>query len=383
MRLDTLRDIACPADREGRPCRAGLVPDGSHPVLRPRAPAPCASAPRAPADGDEILEALLACTGCGTRYPVLLGVPVLVEPLGPYLRTHYYQMEEAQQAHGEFDARTRRFLTERMLDTMERPHGDLFKRPGITHVDRDPQYISAGIEFHYRPPPTEAYPPGSVAAHLTGIPDSPQGEAMAYLARSGRPAGGRALEVGCHVGGFVHDLARRSSFVYGVDLCFRTALVARQIAKGVPCPKGTYSAYEVSDVSVERPFRADTRRNADFLVASGARLPFGDGFFSTVACFHVSEVADDGLALLDDMARVLQPGGLQVLASIDGFRDFARMQGGNGAGPSPHGALKDRLQRTCRLLEEKDNIPWIRRNSRRSFMVHMSHCLWGEKRGAP
>lgn len=376
MNAGLLEEAVCPADRGGASCHGRLVLDDRHPVLRSRART----------DGEEILEALLSCTGCGNRYPILLGVPVLIAPIGPYLRTFYHQMEEAQRAHGEFHALTKRFLTERMLDALDRPRADLFRRPGIAFVGQDPQYISAGIEFHYRTRATGAeYPHGSVAAYLWEVPDSPQREALAYFDRSGRPADGRALEVGCHVGGFVHDLARRASIAYGVDLAYRAILVARQIAKGIPCPKGVYSAYQVSDVSVERPFQADPRENTEFLVASGARLPFPGGFFATVACFHVSEVADDGPALLDDIARVLRPGGLQVLASIDGLREPAHEGAarGEGAGLSPHDALRERLRRTCRVLEEKDDVPWIRRNSRRSFMVHMSHCLWGEKRSVP
>lgn len=50
--------------------------------------------------------------------------------------------------------------------------------------------------------------------------------------------------------------------------------------------------------------------NASFVTGDGARLPFGDSTFDLVMAASSIEEADDGVAVLGEIARVLRPGGV-------------------------------------------------------------------------
>lgn len=77
-------------------------------------------------------------------------------------------------------------------------------------------------------------------------------------------------------------------------------------------------AAEVVGVDIAEPVLAFARRETDgveFEVADLRSLPFGDGRFDLVACFEALEHVDDPDAVLDELARVLAPGGLLVISS--------------------------------------------------------------------
>jgi len=89
------------------------------------------------------------------------------------------------------------------------------------------------------------------------------------------------LDVGCADGAAIGYRYSGNGRCVGVD--FDPALVARARQAGIP--------------------------DADFLVASAEALPFASGLFDTVGCEHVAEHVADLGATLDELARVLKPGG--------------------------------------------------------------------------
>lgn len=99
----------------------------------------------------------------------------------------------------------------------------------------------------------------------------------------------RVLDVGCAAGLVSAELALQVGFVVGVDVdvaAIRYAVTAHAGARA-PC----------------------------FLAASGTHLPFGDGTFDAVVCNHVYEHVADPQLLMDEIHRVLRPGGACYLAA--------------------------------------------------------------------
>jgi len=96
----------------------------------------------------------------------------------------------------------------------------------------------------------------------------------------------RLLDVGCSAGLIANELAQHAAFVAGVDIDAESL-----------------------------GFAAGEGGRAQFVQASGDRLPFADRAFDAVVCNHVYEHVGDPHALLAEIHRVLRPGGLCYFAA--------------------------------------------------------------------
>jgi SAM-dependent methyltransferase len=121
--------------------------------------------------------------------------------------------------------------------------------------------------------------------------------AVAWLARPGRPAEPRVLDLGCGAGDSV-DLFRSLE----------------------PRVRWTGADVERSPEVAER-----TRTDADFVTFDGVHLPFGDGSFDLVYCKQVLEHVRRPEPLLAEVARVLARGGWLVgsTSHLEAFHSYS------------------------------------------------------------
>jgi ubiquinone/menaquinone biosynthesis C-methylase UbiE len=100
---------------------------------------------------------------------------------------------------------------------------------------------------------------------------------------------GRLLEIGYGCGIFFPELRRRCGELVGVDLHRRAPAVRRMLEQeGLEAGLG---------------------------VADALHLPFAANAFDGIVCLSVLEFVEDTPAALDEMLRVLRPGGLAVLGA--------------------------------------------------------------------
>jgi SAM-dependent methyltransferase len=102
----------------------------------------------------------------------------------------------------------------------------------------------------------------------------------------GAPRAGLALDIGCGPGVYTRPLLDRGWRVWGVDLSHRMLQVARA---------------ETSE------------NNVAFVVAQTTRLPFADGQADAVICIGVMAYVESERLTIDEIARVLRPGGCAVI----------------------------------------------------------------------
>ncbi len=135
-------------------------------------------------------------------------------------------------------------------------------------------------------PGDELFPERFVFGEMHGLIEA---EHLArYRWASARVATRRVLDAGCGVG-------------YGSELL--SAAGAAQV-----------TGVDISATAVEQSRKRGTE-NVSFHVADIAELPFADGSFDVVVCFETIEHVPDQDLVLDELRRVLAPGGLLAISS--------------------------------------------------------------------
>jgi SAM-dependent methyltransferase len=116
-------------------------------------------------------------------------------------------------------------------------------------------------------------------------------------------AGARVLELGCGAGTYVRLLAKRGHSVIGLD----------------------YSL-----PSLGRAVAADLARAGSYVAGDASRLPFRDGSFKAVTCIGVLQTLEGHEATLSEIARVLEPGGVAVVETLNPWNFLAATRRLNG-----------------------------------------------------
>lgn len=82
-------------------------------------------------------------------------------------------------------------------------------------------------------------------------------------------------------------------------------------------PDGRITGLDAADTMIDRA-RADTADpRADYVVGDAARMPFDDASFDAVTCLGALYLVEDAEAVLDELVRVVRPGGtVLVLTSV-------------------------------------------------------------------
>lgn len=128
-------------------------------------------------------------------------------------------------------------------------------------------------------------------------------EGMTILKSLSLGKGRRVLDVGCGTGIFTRLLAQKGINVTGVDESEKML----SIAKSKP---------ELADVG--------------FINANAEHLPFPDAHFDRVLCAFMIEFACNPLKVITEMIRVLKPGGIMVIATLNSAGIWAKGRVGEG-----------------------------------------------------
>jgi SAM-dependent methyltransferase len=126
---------------------------------------------------------------------------------------------------------------------------------------------------------------------LTGFGPGSAGEHRLALEMLRISPADQVLDVGCGPGNFSRDFARAA-------------------------PDGEVIGVDASRTMLEAAVRAGGPPNLSYVRADAARLPFPDAGFDAVCCFAALYLIEEPMRALDELVRVLAPGGrLALLAS--------------------------------------------------------------------
>ena len=107
-----------------------------------------------------------------------------------------------------------------------------------------------------------------------------------------------------HFGERVHDLDL-------LDVGASTGIIDNVLAGAIRNVVGI----DIDAMAIAYATREFGRGNLSFVVGDAMALPFGSGSFDLVACTHVYEHVSDAQKMLDEIFRVLKPGGACYFAA--------------------------------------------------------------------
>ena len=304
MKQEALRLLVCPRREGTRPCHGKLQVEQvmNHWDKDPR----------------ESLEAILRCECCKRTYPVVCGIPILMDELPQYLRRNYYFIVGCCRAQDSLSDRMQTALLNYVLLDLKSPKEELF--PVARTYTRESQlnFLTETGPYlcnHYDDLGSLVKPSDPLyeflKAYSTRNPHATLGE---FAARHGNGGQGLALDIGCNVGGFTASQAQRSRFVYGLDVSFENLLLASQILKGRPKRLDRYRLYQEGKRYHWRSLQAPRCPNVEFVVATGDNLPFKASSVDTVSSCNVVDIVARPIELVDEKVRVLKKGGLLLLS---------------------------------------------------------------------
>jgi SAM-dependent methyltransferase len=319
-----------------------------------------------------LIEGVLGCTNpaCLREYPILDGIPLLVSDIRSFVRNNLLALG----------------WREDLSECTESILGDCCG-PG-SGFDTIRQHLSYYAWDHYADrDPGEApgeLQPGATARLLQRglelLPATPTGP---------------ILDIGCSVGRTSFALAEHfQQTVFGIDLNHAMLrLAARVLHHG----QVRYPRRRVGLVYDRREFPVEfaSKERADFWACDALALPFADASFALVVCLNVLDSIASPLELLRSLARVLQPGGLALLACPYDWSPAATpveaWLGGHSQ-RGPHRGASEPLLRGLltpgghpeaiaglRIVAELDDLPWQVRLHDRAAMTYRVHLVAVQK----
>ena len=369
MKHEALRLLVCPREEGARHCHGRLQIEQAMSHWDE--------------DPQENLEAILRCDGCKRTYPVVCGIPILMDELPKYLRRNYSFMVGCCRALGSLSDKMQAALLNYVLLDLNNGKEELF--PNSRKYTRETRLgfltgIGPYLCNHYDDLGSVAKPSDPLYELLTAYSTrNPHAVLEGFAARYSNGGRGLALDIGCHVGGFTALQAQRSSFVYGLDVSFENLLLASQILKGRPKVMDRYRLYQEGKRYHWRRLKAPRCQNVEFVVATGENLPFKSAAVDTVSSCNVVDIVQEPMKLVDEKLRVLTSGGLLLLSDPYEFNGVTFMRLKTGSRKSPLEVIKQRIASQIRIVQEEDQVPWITQNYNRSYTIYYNHCLAGVK----
>jgi SAM-dependent methyltransferase/uncharacterized protein YbaR (Trm112 family) len=373
MDRSLLEKVICPTFIDGARCggRLSLREDEVAPSFRA-------------GDPGELLEGALGCGSCGMRYPVMLGVPILLDGVRNFLRYGIKLLSGFIEQHGGTSAAMRKFINNEILKALKRkdepvaPISTEYK--GMT-ADGMQKYIAVYLDSHFGDPAKSAG--NDVTRRLNEVlhkKKNPVHVLVDMAQRHLHVKKPRCLDLGCSVGGLTSRMAPLCGEIYGVDLSFEKIFYARGIVKHAPKKISAFPLYREGSYYDEMPLNVEKLVRGEFLVASGENLPFEDAFFDMISHANLVDIINDPLKLISEQERLLREGGLCLLSTPFLYNSATVVNFFAVHGRQPVEALKALLAPAFDFLEEADDLPWLMRHASRKYELLFDYCLAARKR---
>lgn len=205
------------------------------------------------------------------------------------------------------------------------------------------------------------------------------------VAKHAKKGSGKALDIGCAVGGATFELARTFNSVVGVDFSQAFVDTAKKLQDGerLPCTamdEGILNSWFVASA----PADVDGRR-IKFQQGDACNLPTGDfGPFDAVLASNLLCRLPKPQQFLESLPRIVAPGGVVALISpyswLEEYTPMSEWMGGtirdgNDIASAP--AVKAKMASLGFTLVDESDMPFLIREHARKFQYGCSHAtVW-------
>jgi uncharacterized protein YbaR (Trm112 family)/SAM-dependent methyltransferase len=352
--------LACPACRR---VEAGVFHD-----------APLVLASVAEERGGRIWQGMLACAGCGSRYPVVDGVPVVMKDVAGWVRAQERSLLWRDDLEPGLEGWLRAAWPEH-----EDPN---WKRELLATYARDLAPLEdGGAPF-----------PAALAQQQAASRSFLRERQRALIEAAG--ADPLAVELGAGVGAQALAMAWLGARVVAVDREFGPLRVlSHLLLEGrVTVPRWRHGGTDFVSKELELPTGVLPGRVLP-IAADATDPPFRGGVAGLVAAYNLLDNVADPLLLLRQAHALLAPGGALVLSSPYDWsgrvtpialRLGASIRSRAEAEPDPAQALRDLLEGrlpalapglTLNIEHEERELPWLLQRHRRSWHLFLCHYL--------
>ena len=272
---------------------------------------------------DECIEGFLSCENCTSKYPIIQGVPVLMDNFHEYARHRILSFGKwiVNCKSPEIKA----FLRSEGVKIGNPTYNDRYEENSILYKS----YLKA----HY------GYPSNDKLLSLLKKEIKPD-HIYKMLASNSLNLNGIGLDIGCSIGSSTFELSKKLSYVFGIDLSFSFILEARK--------------------------RMQNRksRNMEFIIADATNLPFRSKFFQIVVALNVIDRMDFNKLILSINSCIKKYGKL-ILADPYHFVD------NNGKEEFDSVQIRKKLEKFGYKIKNRESyIPWILKMNERSYLFY-------------
>ena len=281
---------------------------------------------------DECIEGFLSCKICNSKYPIIQGVPILLENF------HEYASERII-TYGKWIINSK----SSKLKSFLRSEGA--KIHSLTYNDR---YEENSIWYESYLNTHQGYPSDDRLLSLLKKQIKPD-HIYKMLSNKNLDLKGVGLDIGCCFGTSTFELSKKLTFVFGVDLSFSFILEARKI------------------------MHDKKSRNVEFIVADAMNLPFESKFFHTIVALNVIDRLDFNKLIFSINCSIKKNGKLILIdpyhfVDDKGKDNFDSIQ------------IRKKLEILgYKINNEESYIPWIMKINERSYLFYFVDFIEAKK----
>jgi ubiquinone/menaquinone biosynthesis C-methylase UbiE/uncharacterized protein YbaR (Trm112 family) len=281
---------------------------------------------------NECTEGFLTCKICNSKYPIIQGVPIVLENFHKYA--------------------SQRIITfGRWIVNCKSPEIKSFlKSEGAkihSHTCND-RYEENGIWYKSYLNTHNSYPSDDRLLSLFKKQIKPN-HIYKILTDESLNLNGIGLDIGCSIGSSTFELSRKLLYVFGIDLSFSFILEARKIMQN------------------------RKRRNVEFIAADATNLPFKSKFFHSIAALNVIDRLDFNKLIFSVNSSIKKNGKLILIDPYHFVDDKAKDKFDSIQ-------IRKRLEKFgYKINNEESFIPWIMKINERSYLIYFVDFIEAKK----
>lgn len=221
--------------------------------------------------GDDCIEGFLSCNICNSQFPIIQGVPIILQNFHNYARQRI--MTYGKWIMNSKSSKLKEFL--RSIGT--KIHFPTSNDPYEEYNSLYKAYLYNHHHYHFDDRLLSLFKRKIEPDHVYRM-----------LGKKNLNLKGIGLDIGCSIGSSTFELAKRLPFVFGVDLSFSFILKARKIMKD------------------------KMSNNIEFLVSDAISLPFESSYFQSIIALNLVDRVDPN-KLIVSINRCIKDNGKLIL----------------------------------------------------------------------